>query len=110
MKISQENTNGIEVLRVKGNLDSNTAQEFETRIYETLENGQRKLILNLEELEYISSAGIRVILKTAKDLKRVDGNIILCALQDYVKEVFDIAGFDGFLNIEANLSDAMGKI
>ena len=107
MEINQENNNGIEIFSVQGSLDSNTSTEFETLIYTALENGQRKLILNLENLDYISSAGIRVMLKTTKDLKRMDGSIVLCALQDYVKEVFEIAGFDGYLNIENNLETAM---
>jgi anti-sigma B factor antagonist len=110
MEIFQENNNGVEVFSVKGSLDSNTSTEFETRIYAALESGQRKLILNLENLEYISSAGIRVMLKTTKDLKRMEGTVVLCALQDYVREVFDIAGFDGYLNIEKNLEEAMVKI
>lgn len=110
MEVSQENTNGVEVFTVKGSLDSNTSPEFETLIYKSLEDGKRRLILNLEHLDYISSAGIRVMLKTTKDLKRMEGNIVLCSLQDYVREVFDIAGFDGYLNIENNLDGAMGKI
>ena len=110
MEIFQENTNGVEIFSVKGSLDSNTSTELETRIYAALGNGQRKLILNLEDLDYISSAGIRVMLKTTKDLKSMEGNIVLCALQDYVREVFDIAGFDGYLNIENNLETAMNSI
>ncbi len=110
MEIFQENNNGVEVFSVKGSLDSNTSTEFETRIYAALERGQRKLIFNLEDLEYISSAGIRVMLKTTKDLKRMEGNLVLCALQDYVREVFDIAGFDGYLNIEKNLEVALVKV
>ncbi len=110
MEIFQENNKGIEIFKVKGSLDSNTSPEFETRIYNALEGGQRKLIFNLEDLNYISSAGIRVMLKTTKDLKRMEGNIVLCSLQDYVREVFDIAGFDGYLNIENNLDEAMVKI
>ncbi len=110
MEISQENTDGIQIFSVKGSLDSNTSPELETQIYTALEGGQRKLILNLENLDYISSAGIRVMLKTTKDLKRMEGKVVLCALQDYVREVFDIAGFDGYLNIEKNIADSIGKI
>lgn len=110
MEIFQENMNGVEIFSVKGSLDSNTSTELETRIYAALGDGQRKLILNLEDLDYISSAGIRVMLKTTKDLKSMEGNIVLCALQDYVREVFDIAGFDGYLNIENNLETAMNSI
>lgn len=110
MEIFQENNNGVEIFSVKGSLDSNTSSELETKIYTALESGQQKLILNLEHLDYISSAGIRVMLKTTKDLKRMEGNIVLCSLQDYVREVFDIAGFDGYLNIANNLEDAIVQI
>ena len=110
MEIFQEKNNEVEIFSIKGSLDSNTCSELETRITEVLESGHRKLILNLEDLEYISSAGIRVMLKTTKDLKRMEGNIVLCALQDYVREVFDIAGFDGYLNIENNLDAALARI
>ncbi|MCP4672960.1 MAG: STAS domain-containing protein [Desulfobacula sp.] len=110
MEIDQKNNNGVEIFSVKGSLDSNTSAEFETLIYAALEEGQRKLVLNLENLDYISSAGIRVMLKTTKDLKRMEGNIVLCSLQDYVREVFEIAGFDGYLNIENNLEAAIHTI
>jgi len=110
MEIFQENSNGVEVFSVKGSLDSNTSAEFEARIYTTLESGQHRLVLNLQDLDYISSAGIRVVLKTTKDLKRMDGNIVLCTLQDYVREVFDIAGLDGYLNIENSLKEAMDSV
>jgi len=110
MDIIQENNNEVEIFNVKGSLDSNTSSELEAKIYTALESGQRKLIINLEKLEYISSAGLRVMLKTTKDLKRLDGNIVLCSLQDYVREVFEIAGFDGYMNIEKNLEEAMIKI
>ena len=106
MKIMQKNDNNVEIFSVAGSLDSNTATDFETLIYASLEKGERKLIFNLENLDYISSAGIRVMLKTTKDIKRMNGNIVLCALQDYVREVFEIAGFDSYLNIETNLKTA----
>ncbi len=110
MEIIQKNTNDIQIFSVKGSLDSNTSAELETRLYSALEQGHRKFIIDLEHLDYISSAGIRVMLKTTKDLKQMKGNIVLCALQDYVREVFDIAGFDGYLNIEKDLDGSIGKI
>jgi len=110
MEIIQKNTNDIQIFSVKGSLDSNTSSELETRLYSALEQGHRKFIIDLEHLDYISSAGIRVMLKTTKDLKQMKGNIVLCALQDYVREVFDIAGFDGYLNIEKDLDGSIGKI
>jgi anti-sigma B factor antagonist len=107
MEIFQENNNEAEVFSIKGSLDSNTAAEFETSLYSAFETGKKNVILNLEDLDYISSAGIRVMLKATKDLKKIEGKIVLCSLQDYVMEVFDIAGFVGYLNIVKTLDDAL---
>ncbi|MEJ2102217.1 MAG: STAS domain-containing protein [Desulfobacterales bacterium] len=65
------------------------------------------MIIDFKNLDYISSAGLRVILKAAKALKREDGKIMLCDMQDYVKEVFEIAGFDSFLPIVSKMDDAL---
>jgi anti-sigma B factor antagonist len=65
------------------------------------------MIIDFKDLDYISSAGLRVILKATKAIKREDGQIMLCSMQDYVKEVFEIAGFDSFLPIVATMDDAL---
>jgi anti-sigma B factor antagonist len=110
MEIVEENKDDVSIFSLSGRLDSNTSAKLESRIAKAMENGFRNLILNFENLEYISSAGLRVILKTTKDLKRKEGKILLCSMQDYVKEVFEIAGFDTFLPIVANMSEALKRI
>ena len=65
------------------------------------------MIFNFKDIDYISSAGLRVILKATKALKREEGKIMLCDMQDYVKEVFEIAGFDTFLPIVPTMDDAL---
>ena len=77
---------------------------------EAMESGARNVVIDFENLDYISSAGLRIILKTTKDLKRTEGNIVLCAMQDYVKEVFEIAGFDSFLTIVPTVENALTKV
>jgi len=67
------------------------------------------MIIDFENLDYISSAGLRIILKTAKELKRNHGDIVLCAMQDYVKEVFEISGLDTFLSITQTMEQALAK-
>lgn len=107
MEISQRTEGDAKILEVEGRLDSNTAPEFEETLFDAIRNGARKTIIDCESLGYISSAGLRVILKAAKELKRSDGRLVLCALQDYVREVFEISGFDSFLNIVPSVDDAM---
>ncbi|MFZ0240971.1 MAG: STAS domain-containing protein [Desulfobacterales bacterium] len=109
MDIIESQKGDISVFKLNGRLDSNTSPALEQKLVASIENGTRKMILDFENLDYISSAGLRIILKTTKDLKRAEGRIVLCAMQDYVKEVFEIAGFDSFLPIVSTLDDALEK-
>lgn len=106
MDITEEKQAGVHAFKLKGRLDSNTSLAFEQRLFESITDGTRNVIIDFKDLDYISSAGLRVILKATKALRRENGKIMLCAMQDYVKEVFEIAGFDAFLPIVATLDDA----
>jgi len=110
MDITETKHDQYSVFKLNGRLDSNTAMGFEQKLFDCIENGTQRLILDFEELDYISSAGLRVILKATKSLKSADGKLILCEMQDYVKEVFEISGFDSFLPIEATLDDAVKSV
>ncbi|MFH1152775.1 MAG: STAS domain-containing protein [Pseudomonadota bacterium] len=110
MEIGRETRNGIQILTVSGRLDSNTSEKFENELYTAVNNGTTHLIVDMEALDYISSAGLRVILKATKDLKQKQGGIVLCSLQDYVREVFEIAGFDSYLNIESTREKALAAL
>jgi anti-sigma B factor antagonist len=107
MKIIEEKQDAITIFKLVGRLDSNTSQEFETSVFHAISNGYKHMIFNFKDIDYISSAGLRVILKATKALKREDGKIMLCDMQDYVKEVFEIAGFDTFLPIVPTMDDAL---
>ncbi len=110
MEILETKKNDINIFKLNGRLDSNTSPALETKLMEAMEGGARSVVIDFENLDYISSAGLRIILKTTKDLKRTEGNIVLCAMQDYVKEVFEIAGFDSFLPIVPTVEDALAKV
>ncbi len=107
MEIVEERQNDINIYRLHGQLDSNASLEFEQKIFQAISNGSKNMILNLNGLHYISSAGIRVILKAIDTIKRLDGRIILCCLQNYVKEVFEISGMGVLLPIFATNDDAL---
>ena len=107
MEIIEENHSGINIFKLNGRLDSNTSQGFEKKIFQAIDNGSKNMIIDFKDLDYISSAGLRVILKATKALKREEGKMLLCDMQDYVKEVFEIAGFDSFLPIVGTMDDAL---
>ena len=85
-------------IKVAGRLDTITAPELDAALDSSL-NGVQDLVLDLEALEYISSAGLRVILKTQKTMN-AQGSMKLINVNDTVMEVFDITGFVDILTIE----------
>ena len=109
MEIIEKQQDEIYIFQLKGRLDSNTSPEFEKTIFKAIDGGSTNMIVDFENLDYISSAGLRVILKTAKELKRSEGAFVLCSMKDYVREVFEISGFDSFLPIVSNFEVAVNK-
>lgn len=110
MEIIEKKQDNYSVFKLTGRLDSNTSLGFEKRLFEAIENGSKNMILDFQGLDYISSAGLRVILKATKNLKHTDGRLVLCSMQDYVKEVFEISGFDTFLPIVSSVDEALQSI
>jgi anti-sigma B factor antagonist len=70
-------------------------------------SGQRKLVVELSQLDYISSAGLRIFLLAAKRMDESKGKMILCSLKDSVKQVFEIAAFSSFLNLAGSIEEAI---
>ena len=109
MEIIEKKQGDIAIFELKGRLDSNTSSALEEKIIQAIENGSNNMIVDFKSLDYISSAGLRVINKTTKQLKRKSGKLVLCSMQDYIKEVFEITGFDAFLPIVASYDEAIKK-
>lgn len=95
----EKKKNGTELeMLLSGRMDTNTAPQFEEEMKNSVE-GVKKLILNFENLEYISSAGLRVILSAQKIMNK-QGEMIVRNVNEVVSEVFEITGFFDILTIE----------
>lgn len=99
MKMEVRNSNTVKVLNLEGALDSQTAAETETRLNKLIMGGNNKLVVNLNGVNYISSAGLRVFLMANKLIKKQNGALSICCLNSTVKEVFEISGFDMIFKI-----------
>jgi len=108
MEISISESGDVRILSFQGNLDTGTSPEAENQINGLIDAGAQKLLVNFEQLEYISSAGLRVLLATAKKLKPSGGNLKICCLNQTVQEVFDISGFATILSVTASEEEALG--
>jgi len=99
--------NGVTIVGLTGNLDSNTSPVAQTAIDEILAGGVRKVVVDFTALDYISSAGLRVLLGTAKKLKGAGGELHLFGLNETVREVFDISGFSTILAVFRTEAEAL---
>lgn len=90
-----ETLNGPEFLEVKieGRIDANTSPELEKIITNLIESGDENIVINFADVNYISSSGLRVFLVAAKMLDPKGIKLKFTNMQDYIQEVFDIAGF-----------------
>jgi len=108
MEISVTESGDVRILSFQGNLDTNTAPQAESDINGLIEAGSQQLLINFEKLDYISSAGLRILLATAKKLKASQGDLKICCLNETVQEVFDISGFATILSVSKTEEDALG--
>jgi len=107
MDINQSSINGHTVLALGGQIDSTAASAFEETLVELINNGTNNMIIDFSKVQFISSAGLRVLLVAAKKVKPYGGKVILCNLSTDVREVFDISGFAVLFSIYNTIDEAI---
>ena len=95
------------IVTITGRMDTVTAPEYEKKFSELITAGETFFIVDFEQVDYISSAGLRVLLATAKKVKGVSGKILLANIKGGVKEVFDISGFGTLFPMHDSLASAL---
>lgn len=109
MEIQEGRSGDVLVVAPRGRVDSTTSGDLEHRLLDLLGSGQRRLVLDLAGIEYISSAGLRVLLLVAKRLKTERGDLVLCALTPAVRQVFELAGFLPIFQLEDSREAALAR-
>lgn len=110
MHISQEQQNGIVVVAPRGRVDSTTASALDAHLMEVSKAAQPRIVVDFAEVEYISSAGLRVMLTLAKRVRDAKGALVICSLGDAVKQVFELAGFLPLFSIEGSRDGAVRAV
>ncbi|RJQ59743.1 MAG: anti-sigma factor antagonist [Desulfobacteraceae bacterium] len=98
------------VVKIKGSMDAVSAPDFEKACGGWIDGGENTLVIDLAELEYISSAGLRSILVTAKKLKAIKGQIAFCNPSKMVERVFSISGFSSLFPMCSSLEEAISRL
>lgn len=109
MNIAEQTDGNTSILAITGRIDSTTAKQLEEVLPERMQN-TLSLVLDLSGTQYVSSAGLRVILKTAKIAKSFEHRLILAGLEPSVLEVFQISGFTAIFDIRASREAALQSI
>lgn len=109
MEITEDKTGNVIIFGLKGRLDANTSNALQEKLFASIDDGTNRFAVNFTDLDYISSAGLRVLLLAVKKLKSVNGRIALYALKDQVREIFDIAGFSSIFPFFDSQEEALGS-
>ena len=107
MEIIQKKENGIVCIEIIGRLDADSSPEAEKVVKDAIKDQTNRILFNLASLEYLSSAGLRVLLGAAKEMRRKDGKIVLCALNEFVKEIFEVSGFQSLIPITETVESGL---
>lgn len=95
------------VVEIAGNLDTVTAPDAQAVLDGAIANGASTLVVDCAALDYISSAGLRILLVAAKKVQPVGGQVRMCNLSPMVREVFEISGFTAILPVFPSRAEAL---
>lgn len=105
MNVTQSVNHGINVLSAEGNLDIAGAAEFESQTPEIAEGS--RVVVDVSGVGFVASSGMRVLLKMAQQAKNVGASLAICGMNDTVREVFEVSGFDAIIPVEPTLEAAL---
>lgn len=110
MKYTTQEFKHCDLVKVFGRIDSLTVQELEIVFNELLEAGRFNVVCDLSEVEFVSSAGLRMFINVQKACRKLDrGELVLAAVSDRVRSALDLAGFIPLFRLEDNVLEAVGS-
>ena len=113
LELKQVRSADVVVVTVSGRVDHATAEQFRVQLWPLLAScaaGRDRLVLDLSGLEYISSAGLRVLMLASRDVKAREGTLIVCGLQPIVREIFEISRFNIVFRVLSDRAAALTEL
>ena len=107
MEISVTTKGSIAVMNFEGHLDTNSSPDAQKSLDELFGSGTLKILMNFTKVDFVSSAGLRILLGAAQELQKAGGELRVCNLNEDVMEVFDISGFSTILMVFKDESEAL---
>jgi anti-anti-sigma factor len=111
LSIEHQSPKRCDLFRIRGRIDGASAPRLEQALRSALDNGRYKLVLNLADVTFLSSAGLRVLITIAKECRRFNrGNLYLAAPNQRVQQVLELAGLDELFPTFATEVEAVGNL
>ena len=107
--VEKKNLGEVDGLYLQGYLDAHTAPELESAIKNIIDTGQNRILVNFENLDYISSAGLGVFMAFIEEVRQNGGDIKLTSMKPKVFSVFDLLGFPLLFDIDKEEEKAIEK-
>lgn len=107
MKILEEKKESAVVFTIEGRLDTSSSPEVEKKILDAINDGTNEVILDFSKLEYISSSGIRILIKCHKALQKQDGHLSLASVPKPIENILYITGFLPYFKIFEGQAQAL---
>lgn len=107
LNIAIEQSGGVHILKLEGRVDAITTPALEREVSNLYDAGHTKVLLDFSRVDYLSSAGMRLLLSSTKKFKGKGGGFALCEVAEDVMELLSMAGFDKILSIFRTEEDAI---
>ena len=107
MEIKEETRGKVKIVCLRGRLDANSSPTVEKQLQALMDRGGERLVLDLSELTYISSLGLRIFIAVAKNIQKANGKLALAGLNDHIYEIFKIARFTNIFSIYPSCEEAV---
>jgi anti-sigma B factor antagonist len=107
--VETETDGEFAVIRLEGAVDAHTAPKFEEAVETVIEAGKNKIVVNCEQMTYISSAGLGVFMCFIEEVREENGDIKICGLTEKVKQPFEILGFESIYDFCDDVESAKAR-
>ncbi len=107
MEFTVDEFGDVRAVRITGNLDTQTSAVAQEQLTQLIDNGAKKVLVDFENLNYISSSGLRVLLVAAQRLEDTSGQLRICNPNTIVREVFDTSGFTEIIPVYGSQAEAL---
>jgi anti-sigma B factor antagonist len=111
MEITAETMKRCELVTVQGRVDSSTAPELEKVLLGLIQSGQKNIVVNMKDTEFISSAGLKALLSALMKVRKMipSGDVVISEIQPELRESFDLVGFDRLFTFYDDNMRAVGS-